>query len=163
MVSTRLKIAAGMLTLLLGGAPVGQILAIDPPNQSRPRAEHAKENAAALSADFDKLRASIKPNPGGYDDIRWMTNLWEARTKAAAEGKPLLVRVGEKGAADEGPTEADLTKLIERLIDLDSIDLAPRVKFRAGLEPSLHTFDADLAARPDRESHRMRKSFLDRS
>lgn len=48
--------------------------------------------------------------------------------------------------AADGPTEADLTKLIERLIELDSIDLAPKVKFRAGLEPSLHAFDADESA-----------------
>lgn len=46
----------------------------------------------------------------------------------------------------QGPTEADLTKLIERLIELDSIDLAPKVKFRAGLEPSLHAFNADESA-----------------
>src|SRR5262245_48892065 len=51
--------------------------------------------------------------------------------------------LGLKPAAAQGPTEADLTKLIERLIELDSIDLAPKVKFRAGLEPSLHTLDAD--------------------
>jgi hypothetical protein len=44
---------------------------------------------------FDKLRALIKPLPGGYDDIPWMTDLWEARKKAAAEGKPLLVWVGD--------------------------------------------------------------------
>src|SRR5262249_22363741 len=43
----------------------------------------------------------------------------------------------------QGPTEEELTKLISRLIELDSIDLAPLVKFRAGLEPSLYTLDAD--------------------
>lgn len=43
----------------------------------------------------------------------------------------------------QGPTEDDLTKLIGRLIELDSIDLAPLVKHRAGLEPPLHAFDAD--------------------
>lgn len=43
----------------------------------------------------------------------------------------------------QGPTEDDLTKLINRLVDLDSIDLAPLVKHRAGLEPGLHAFDAD--------------------
>lgn len=46
-------------------------------------------------------------------------------------------------SADQGPTEQDLTGLIDRLVALDSIDLAPLVKFRAGLEPSLHTLDAD--------------------
>jgi hypothetical protein len=44
---------------------------------------------------------------------------------------------------DQGPTERDLTDLINRLIELDSIDLAAKVKHRAGLEPSLYTFDAD--------------------
>ena len=51
-----------------------------------------------------------------------------------------------RSVAAEGPTEADLTKQIERLIALDSIDLAPKVKFRAGLEPSLHALDADESA-----------------
>ena len=40
----------------------------------------------------------------------------------------------------------ELTKLIDRLIELDSIDLAKNVKFRPGLEPSLHAFDADESA-----------------
>ena len=44
---------------------------------------------------FDKLRALIKPKPGGFDDLPWMTDLWEARKKAADEGKPLLVWVGD--------------------------------------------------------------------
>jgi hypothetical protein len=35
--------------------------------------------------------------------------------------------LGLRSTASEGPTEADLTKLIERLIELDSIDLAPKV------------------------------------
>jgi hypothetical protein len=51
-----------------------------------------------------------------------------------------------KPAAAQGPTDVELTKLIERLVELDSIDLAPKVKFRAGLEPSLHMFDADESA-----------------
>ena len=44
---------------------------------------------------FGKLRVLIKPLPGGYDDVPWMTDLWEARKKAAAEGKPLVVWVGD--------------------------------------------------------------------
>lgn len=43
----------------------------------------------------------------------------------------------------QAQTADDLTKLIDRLIELDSIDLAKEVKFRAGLEPSLYAFDAD--------------------
>lgn len=40
-------------------------------------------------------------------------------------------------------TAEDVTKLIHRLVDLDSVDLAKEVKFRAGLEPALHEQDAD--------------------
>jgi len=38
--------------------------------------------------------------------------------------------------------DSDVTKLIQRLIELDSIDLAKDVKFRPGLEPSLHASDS---------------------
>ncbi len=40
-------------------------------------------------------------------------------------------------------TANDVTKLIDRLVQLDSIDLAKDVKFRAGLEPSLFDLDTD--------------------
>ena len=43
---------------------------------------------------FEKLRAQIKPDPGGFEDIPWMTNLWEARRRAATEGKPMYVWSG---------------------------------------------------------------------
>lgn len=37
----------------------------------------------------------------------------------------------------------DVTKLISRLVELDSIDITKGLKHRAGLEPTLHEFDAD--------------------
>src|SRR5262245_18019815 len=46
-------------------------------------------------------------------------------------------------APAQNPEAADLTKLIERLIELDSIDLTKELKFRPGLEPALHALDAD--------------------
>lgn len=46
-------------------------------------------------------------------------------------------------ASARAQTADDLTELIQRLIALDSIELAKEVKFRPGLEPSLHAFDAD--------------------
>jgi hypothetical protein len=98
MLPTKLRIVARMLalSLLLGGVLVYQAWAMDPPDRSDPRAGDVTKSAAGLSADqFDKLRALIKPRPGGFDDIVWMTDLWEARKKAAAEGKPLLVWVGD--------------------------------------------------------------------
>src|SRR5262245_749563 len=50
------------------------------------------------------------------------------------------------GGTAPAQTPEELTKLIERLIDLDSIDLSKGVKFRPGLEPSLHALDADESA-----------------
>lgn len=46
-------------------------------------------------------------------------------------------------AVAQGPTDEGLTKLIDRLVELDSIDLAPLVKHRPGLEPPLSALDAD--------------------
>ena len=69
--------------------------AADPPNGSQPKSPPANKSAPIPADQFDKLRALIKPKPGGYDDIPWMTDLWEARKKAAAEGKPLFVWVGD--------------------------------------------------------------------
>ena len=55
--------------------------------------------ASALLADalppkqFAALHALIKPRPGEdkWAEIPWLTSLWEARRKAAAEGKPILL------------------------------------------------------------------------
>jgi hypothetical protein len=42
---------------------------------------------------FDKLHALIKPHAGEekWASIGWTTNLWDARKRAAAEGKPILL------------------------------------------------------------------------
>ena len=53
----------------------------------------------------------------------------------------LLMLLSPCGARAQ--TADDLGKLIERLVELDSIDLARDVKFRAGLEPVLFAVDAD--------------------
>jgi hypothetical protein len=44
-------------------------------------------------ADFSKLHALIKPQAGEekWQQIPWLSDLWEARRKAAAEGKPILL------------------------------------------------------------------------
>jgi hypothetical protein len=85
-----LRVVAGIVTVMVGATlhPVGV-------------AQDAKPTAAATSVpdispeQFNRLRELIKPKPGGFDDIRWMTDLWAARQKAAREGKPLLVWVGD--------------------------------------------------------------------
>jgi len=43
-------------------------------------------------------------------------------------------------------TADEAGELIKRLVELDSIELAKDVKFRPGLEPSLHALDADESA-----------------
>jgi hypothetical protein len=55
--------------------------------------------ATALAADpipagqFKALHALIKPTSGEdkWTQIPWLTSLWEARKRAAAEGKPILL------------------------------------------------------------------------
>ena len=49
---------------------------------------------------FDKIHKMIKPQPGElrFQDIPWLMSTWEARKKAAAEGKPILVWSGSGGA-----------------------------------------------------------------
>ena len=46
--------------------------------------------------DFDKLRDLIRPQAGesNWRRIDWLTSLYEARVKAAAEGKPILLWSG---------------------------------------------------------------------
>jgi len=98
MVVSRLNLAGGMLILglLLGGAQVDQVWAAAPPARSGPGSSETKNIAPGLSAEqFARLRSLIKPKPGGFDDLPWMTDLYLARKKAAAEGKPLLVWVGD--------------------------------------------------------------------
>ena len=43
---------------------------------------------------FDKLMTAIKPCAGEFswhDEISWLTSVQQAREKAAAEGKPILI------------------------------------------------------------------------
>lgn len=44
-------------------------------------------------AEVDKLHALIKPQADEekWQQIPWLTDLWEARRRAAAEGKPILL------------------------------------------------------------------------
>ena len=44
-------------------------------------------------AQFKKLHALIKPKPSEekWAQIPWLTGLWEARQRAATEGKPILL------------------------------------------------------------------------
>ena len=65
---------------------------------------HAQEPArkpTLLTPDrFDSIQRLIRPQPGElrFNDIPWLLDIHEARKKAAAEGKPLLIWSGSGGA-----------------------------------------------------------------
>lgn len=79
--------AAGVAVLLLSG----ESLRSDEPKMI------GKEKLA-------KLRALIKPGPAEsrWREIDWFPSVWEARQKAAAEGKPLFLWAGSGGAPAAG-------------------------------------------------------------
>lgn len=83
------------MALVLGAMVIGQSLV-----GSSAEAQPSTKGGAKKSADdrldaanFDKFLAMIKPRPGEapWAEIPWIADLYEARKKAAAEGKPLFV------------------------------------------------------------------------
>ncbi|MCZ2343574.1 MAG: hypothetical protein LC104_17535 [Bacteroidales bacterium] len=56
------------------------------------------------AAEFDKLFQLIQPQPGEsrWMEIAWYPSVWEARQKAAQEGKPLFLWAGSGGAPAAG-------------------------------------------------------------
>jgi hypothetical protein len=64
-----------------------------PTASPKPAPRRDNDPRAISPEQFEKLQAMIKPHPdeAKWEEIPWMTNLWEARKKAAAEGKPLFV------------------------------------------------------------------------
>jgi len=64
----------------------------------------ADEPGRIDSAEFEKLHSMIKPQSGEsrWMEIDWYPSVWEARQKAAAEGKPLFLMAGSGGAPAAG-------------------------------------------------------------
>ena len=50
--------------------------------------------------DFDRLYATIKPQPGEspWREVAWVTNITEARRRAIAEDKPLIIFTAADGS-----------------------------------------------------------------
>jgi hypothetical protein len=73
-IAPRYALAAGLLTGLACGLTGAEIPSPTP-------------------ADFARLHALIKPGAGEdkWSQIPWLTSLWQARKRAAAEGKPILL------------------------------------------------------------------------
>jgi hypothetical protein len=64
----------------------------------------AEEPKRIEPAEFEKLHSMIKPHAGEsrWMEIDWYPNVWEARQKAAAEGKPIFIMAGSGGAPAAG-------------------------------------------------------------
>ena len=86
---TKLKIACGMM-----------MAAALLPVEALAQATDLTEPAAIPADQFVKLHALIKPQPGElrFHEIPWLIDVWEARQKAAALGKPILVWSGAGGS-----------------------------------------------------------------
>lgn len=86
---TKLKIARGLMIAAVV-LPVGVLAQV----------KDLTEPAAIPADQFVKLHSLIKPQPGEllFHEIPWLIDLWEARKKAAAEGKPILVWSGAGGS-----------------------------------------------------------------
>jgi hypothetical protein len=101
MLLTKLKTAAlvlaGCLAFTGTGFLVHQALAEKPPQaqaKAEPKPANRSDALTELSpAQFDKFHAFLRPKAKEmrFGEIPWMFDLWEARKKAAAEGKPLLI------------------------------------------------------------------------
>jgi len=63
-----------------------------------------KDSRQLSVAEIEKLHRMLKPQPGEsrWLEVAWYPNVWEARKKAAAEGKPLLLWAGSGGAPSAG-------------------------------------------------------------
>jgi len=63
-----------------------------------------QEKESKQFAEIEKIHALIKPQSGEsrWMEIDWYPSVWEARKKAAAEGKPLFLWAGSGGAPSAG-------------------------------------------------------------
>jgi len=80
--------AVAVFFMVAGAWLAGEAPAADPGVAGKTAAELTSEK-------FGELQVLVKPRPGGFDEVPWLTSLWEARKKAAAEGKPILLWVGD--------------------------------------------------------------------
>lgn len=60
----------------------------------------AQEVPEIAATDLDRLLAEIKPQKGEspWREIAWLTNVTEARRKASAENKPLVIFTAADGS-----------------------------------------------------------------
>ena len=99
MLMTKLRIAVAVALVAAGAGVVAcQSLAADQPIPSGADKRAAKKQTGdeVSPATFDKLHALIKPEPKtSFENVPWMTSLWQARQQAAAEDKPIVLWAGD--------------------------------------------------------------------
>jgi hypothetical protein len=76
--------------LLAGLCLLGQPALADKPPAAQDAGRASRDELTAAS--FSQLHKLIAPQPNEFrwDEIPWLTSLWHARQKAAAEDKPIL-------------------------------------------------------------------------
>lgn len=90
-------------TLVVGAALVaGLAIPALPAQEPRQTPTPAKDKLTPKS--FRPLHQLIQPEAGEYrwDEVAWVTSIWHARKKAAAENKPIFV-FGTQGAGFNDP------------------------------------------------------------
>lgn len=97
----RLAVKTGALSFLTSAvvAFTGALASLTLAGTGAPAA--ATEPSQPLTAErFETLHRLIKPQAGElrFHEIPWLIDVWEARKKAAAEGKPILVWSGAGGS-----------------------------------------------------------------
>jgi hypothetical protein len=64
----------------------------------------AQEPKPPSTSQLERLHRMLKPQPGEspWMEVDWYPSVWEARQKAAAEGKPIFLMAGSGGAPPAG-------------------------------------------------------------
>ena len=87
MTLTRRLVTVGVLLSLPGPQPVA-----------------AQGPTPPSTEEIEKLHRMLRPQPGEsrWMEIDWYPSVWEARQKAAREGKPIFLLAGSGGAPPAG-------------------------------------------------------------
>lgn len=93
-----------MPTKSLPWVPILVLMAIAGVFPTEPGKAEEKQTRQLSRAEFEKVHQTIKPQPGEsrWMEIAWYPSVWEARQKAAREGKPLFLWAGSGGAPAAG-------------------------------------------------------------
>jgi hypothetical protein len=95
------KLKSALAVLLIVGLFTGGILSMTSDGSRQIDKKPEKSWASkVLTEQFPQTHKLIRPQPGEsrWREVPWLTSLWEARQKAAAAGKPIVVFTGSGGA-----------------------------------------------------------------